>query len=259
MVDNSNFQDNQEPPRQQLKQFYTDKSHHFRPENMTILNDKSSISSISSKNLSSDTSSASFKWSSNISVKGVFLNVESNINGRRQTIDVTDTEEETTIYSGKSKSNFFLTKSNENLRIQEQTDRPMTARSLPAKVENEENKILFNQHAIIQHNRLASTGTNSSYPLLSSSQVKLIQVMSSNDEEKNDDIAFETNFQENDYIETIPNYAIKSKDEKRIGTKSNLDKYLDYTLSPFTTKFEIIGNVFLLDFYLHIQSIADLL
>jgi hypothetical protein len=74
--------------------------------------------------------------------------------------------------------------------------------------------------------------------------------MSTNDEEKNDEIAFETNFQENDYIETISSYAIKLKDEKKIGTKSNLDKYLDYTLSPFTTKFEIIGNDFLLDFYL---------
>ena len=157
---------------------------------------------------------------------------------------MTDTDEEKTVCSGKSKSNFFLTKSNENLRIQEQIDRPMTARSLPAKVENEENQILFNQTAVNQYNKLKLTDIDSknfSCPFLSSSQIKLIQVTPTNDE-KNDEFTYETNFYEDYSIKTSSNHVNSKKLENKQGNKTNLDKYLEYTMSPFTTKFEIIGK-----------------
>ena len=238
MVDNSNTQNKQQQQKKLFTQLSSDKNKFLQPENMTILNQKTSISSLSNKNLSNNTSPTSFSWSSNVSMKSLLLDVEPNY-GRRRTINVTDTDEEKTVCSGKS--NFFLTKSNENLRIQEQTDRPLTARSLPAKVENEENKILYNQAAISQSNKLTLTGSNSknsSCPLLSSSQVKLIQVTSSEDNEKKSvDFTFE-----DDCNESSPKHVTVKKVENKLANRNNLDKYLDYTLSPFTTKFEIIGN-----------------
>ena len=246
MVDNLNSQNKQQQQqqrKQQLNQFFPGRNKFLRPENMTILNEKSSVSSLSNK--SSNASPTSFNWSSNVSMKSLLLDAESNYE-RSNKIVVTDTDEEKTVCSGKSKSNFFLTKSNENLRIQEQMDRPMTARSLPAKVENEENQILFNQTAVNQYNKLKLTDINSknfSCPLLSSSQIKLIQVTPTN-EEKNDEFTYETNFYEEDSIKTSSNYLNSKKLENKQDNKSNLDKYLEYTMSPFTTKFEIIGKCY---------------
>ena len=117
----------------------------------------------------------------------------------------------------------------------------MTARSLPAKVENEESSILIDQNVKKQQNLLNSLGVNSS-PLISTSQVKLIQVSPRIINEKEEAFTFEQNLPD-DKME-ISSRNVSLNFENKFCDKTNLDKYLEYTLSPFTTKFEIMGNVY---------------
>lgn len=130
--------------------------------------------------------------------------------------------------------------------------RPPTARSLPAKVQNEENEIMISQN-LSQPNG-AKYIKNPSCPTISQSQTKLINVVCKNNE-LDDSISDK---KPNGSVKTSNNrLQIDSKPQLKLSksandtfsdtntstrAKSNLDYFLDYTLNPFTTKFELIGN-----------------
>ena len=233
-------------PSSPSSNFRSQYNHFLWPaNNMTVLNDNSQNSTISKQR------PAPINWSSNASMKSLFVSGLGpsylKVSTANRSINMTDTDEEITLCSG-NKSSFFLSKSNENLSALD-LDRPATARSLPAKVEAEANLHMVNQTLSSQLNRLSGNGArlkNPSCPMISSSQVKLIQVSSSGDKnnEKEDAFIFEQNLTENE-IENVDSMThISNKLEQRQAyEKSNLDKYLEYTMSPFTTKFEIMGNL----------------
>ncbi|CAF0892489.1 unnamed protein product [Brachionus calyciflorus] len=109
----------------------------------------------------------------------------------------------------------------ENSNLLDNYMRPITARSLPTQVQSESSK-------------------------LKPPKIQLINVNSKNFSNDNDDHIEQDNCSETlkHSVSSPTFYKIRKSSSKKLSeVKTNLDNYLEYSISPFTTKYEIIGNI----------------